>query len=266
MPSSTKPLRPSADLRRDLLEHSLYTRVDSLPRLRVFMESHAFAVWDFMSLLKRLQADLCPSTYPWTPPVDIQSARFINEIVLGEESDLDPNGDPAGHLDIYLRAMDEVGADASGFRSFLAMVSLGRSVPDALNGVRVRKPVRDFVETTMDVALNGSTVEVAAAFLYGREDPIPSMFSHILKVLKDEGLEARLFQYYLQRHIDLDGDSHGPMGERLLARLIGGDPERERLAEATASRVITARIKLWSGLELELGQLEGEGYRRMMGI
>lgn len=255
-----------AALRAQLFAHSLYARVDNLPRLRVFMESHAFAVWDFMCLLKRLQADLCPSTFPWTPPADVESARFINEIVLGEESDLDPDGKPAGHLDIYLAAMDEVRADASGFRSFLAMVSMGRSVDEALNGVRARKTVRDFVSTNIDMALNGTTVEVAAAFLHGREDPIPTMFTSLLGGLRSQRVEARGLAYYLERHIELDGDSHGPMGQRLLARLIGGDPQKALEAERAAARAISARIAFWTGIEKEVLQAEGEGYRRLMGI
>ncbi|MFT5059664.1 MAG: hypothetical protein ACI89E_002450 [Planctomycetota bacterium] len=266
MTSAALNRSPIPSLRKQLLQHSLYGKVTSLPKLRVFMESHAFAVWDFMCLLKRLQGDLCPSTVPWTPPADVAAARFINEIVLAEESDLGPDGDPAGHLDLYLGAMDEVGADASGFRAFLAMVQLGRPVRDSLHGARARKSVRDFVETTLDIAQNGSTVEVAAAFLYGREDPIPSMFTEILGVLKAEGVEAHLFQYYLQRHIDLDGDSHGPLGMALLERLIAGDPERESAATATAARVIQARIDFWSGLESEVEDHEGAAYKKLMGI
>jgi len=255
-----------AELRDGLFSHPIYGAVDSLPRLRVFMETHCFAVWDFMSLVKRLQADLCPSSYPWVPPADTSAARFINEIVLGEESDLDLDGTPAGHLDIYLRAMDEVGADSSGFRSFLSMLRLGRDFGESLNGIRARKPVRDFVTTTMDIVMNGSTVEVASAFLYGREDPIPRMFQSLLDELKGEGLTAPRFAYYLERHIELDGDHHGPMGEQLLARLIDGDAERQRLAQLAAERAVQARVDLWTGLHAEVEAVEGDAYRKVMGV
>jgi len=253
-------------LRGELLEHPLYREVRGLPELRVFMESHAFAVWDFMSLLKRLQADLCPARVPWQPPPDVSAARFVNEIVLAEESDLDTDGEPAGHLDMYLSAMDEVGADTSGFRAFLAKLAMGRSVEEGLNAIRARTPVRQFVASTLAVAREGSTVEVAAAFLYGREDPIPAMFRRLLGTLAEEGIAARRFTYYLERHVELDGDSHGPLGQELLERLIGGDERRARAVDRAARRAVLARIGFWDGLRAEVRAAGGEEYRRLMGV
>ena len=89
------------------------------------MESHVYAVWDFMSLVKKLQLDLTTTTLPWQPPKNITAARLINEIVWGEESDLDKNGKPFSHFEMYLNAMKQIDADNSGIESFLAQLREG---------------------------------------------------------------------------------------------------------------------------------------------
>ena len=57
-------IQPQKDV---LLQHSLYNKIQSMDDLHRFLESHVFAVWDFMSLLKALQAKLTCTTTPWFP-------------------------------------------------------------------------------------------------------------------------------------------------------------------------------------------------------
>ena len=82
--------------------------MDTVGSLRLFMRDHVFAVWDFMSLLKRLQQIVTCIEVPWLPPGDPTTCRFINEIVLGEECDDDGQGGYASHFELYRPSVSQV--------------------------------------------------------------------------------------------------------------------------------------------------------------
>jgi hypothetical protein len=237
-------------LRAQLLDHPVYAEVDSVEDLRRFMEDHVFAVWDFMSLLKRLQQDLTCTKVPWFPADDARAARLINDIVIGEETDVDPDGSFVSHLDLYLRAMADVGANTRQFDTFRSLARVGTSVETAMVRTGAPPHVQAFVAHTMALAQSGSTEEVLAAFFYGREDIIPEMFSRLQKTLagaRRDDASLRNFIYYIERHIELDGDSHGPMGRELLEGLVADSPQRHQRALHAACNSIKARMDLWNG-------------------
>lgn len=236
------------DLRERLLRHPIYSEIDDLQRLRHFMESHVFAVWDFMSLTKRLQRDLTCTTIPWMPGHDASLARFINEVVVAEESDEGLDGVPKSHVDLYLDAMREVDADTSSFNTFLEELSTKKNVQRALAAGEVPEHVRDFVTETLRCAIEGSIVEACASFFYGREDLIPPMFRRLLRLWPRGAKDVPLFSYYLQRHIDVDGDSHGPAAREMLRKLVDGNAARWSEAAASAESTLHSRIRLWDGV------------------
>jgi hypothetical protein len=237
--------------RRRLVEHPIYGAVDSLPRLRIFMQAHVFAVWDFMCLAKRLQRDLTSMSPLWRPPAMPELARFINGVILGEESDDGPEREAISHCELYIAAMEEVGASTAPLRRFLDLITAGVEVEVALSASGAPRPARAFVRRTLEYALGGDTVEVLAAFLFGREDLIPDMFRRILPRWR-ASCDAPRFAYYVQRHIELDGDDHGPAARRALVQLAG----RDRAAWAAARRValdaIAARTALWDRVHEDL--------------
>lgn len=234
-------------LRAALERHPLFAAIREPRDLRQFMQVHVFAVWDFMSLAKRLQRDLTSVTLPWSPPRDREAARLINEIVLAEESDVGPDGAAASHLDLYLGAMREVGASTEVFEGFLA--TLGRGVPYdlALEAPGIPDVVRSFVKGTLATAIDGSTLEAMASFFHGRESVIPHMFQGLLDRWGLTAEVAPLFVYYLQRHIQLDGDAHGPAAAKLLEGLIQGRVADRRTASVAAREALEARHRLWDG-------------------
>jgi hypothetical protein len=242
-------------LRAALLEHPVYTDVASIPDLRRFMEDHVFAVWDFMSLLKRLQQDITCTRVPWFPADNARAARLINDIVIGEETDVDPNGGYVSHLDLYLRAMGDIGASTLQFDNFRSLAQTGIPVEAALARIGAPRHVQGFVAHTMALANTGTTEDVLAAFFYGREDIIPEMFRRLLQTLYGSGQDydrLRNFIYYIERHVELDGDSHGPKGRELLQDRVANASDRGERVRRAACNSINARIGLWDGTSNKL--------------
>ena len=116
---------------------------------------------------------------PWTPAVSGHTARLINEIVLGEESDLLPGGGYGSHFELYLGAMREIGASTASIEVFLRLLSGGIPLSDALARSSAPPPVVPFVETTFAIIAAGRTHAIAAAFALGREDLVPQMFTSV---------------------------------------------------------------------------------------
>lgn len=242
-------------LRRELREaherlahHPIFSALADRDDLKLFMQWHVFAVWDFVSLLKRLQRDLTGMTLPWSPPANPRAARLINEIVLGEESDIMPDGGFLSHYELYLGAMREMGADSSRIEGLVAALRQGIALEAALARAELPAPVTAFLRFTLQTALNGSLEQVLGAFFYGRENVIPAMFSRLLSEWGPERDAAPLFVHYLERHITMDSEDHGPKALALIGEMIGNDPERERVMLSAALAALRHRDALWNGL------------------
>lgn len=231
--------------RSALLSHPLFSAVNDLARARFFMEAHVFAVLDFMSLVKSLQAKITCVTVPWVPPPHRDSARFINEIVLGEESDEIEPGFYISHFELYLAAMKDCGADTSFIENFVSQIQAGREISEALEITKAPHSVRSFVETTFSFC-RLEVHQIAAAFLYGREDIIPDMFKSILsEPSMSTHPQLKRLRRYLERHIEVDGDSHGPMARKLMQNLCGENKNLWAEAEVVARQALKARHQLW---------------------
>ena len=239
--------------RQRMVSHPMYRRIQTLEELRTFMEYHVFAVWDFMSLLKALQRDLTCTTLPWVPVGNPATRRLINDIVLEEETDVDPEGRATSHFELYLRAMREAGADTAPAERLLAALAGGASVPAALAAADAPVAVREFVQHTFEVIASGQPHLVAAAFTFGREDVIPDMFRNLVADLV-ERFPGQLgtFVYYLNRHIELDEDHHAPLAQQMVRDLCGTDPQRWQQATDVAAQGMAARVALWDGIAAAL--------------
>lgn len=235
-----------------LSNHRVFGLVQSLDDLRLFMRWHVFAVWDFMSLVKRLQADLTCVSLPWAPPAHPRAARLMNEIVLGEESDETLTAEHASHFDLYMEAMREIGAESNEINMFLDALRGGRSVDQAFALAGAPPSIAAFVMDTLRVARQARTHEVLGNFCFGRENVIPRMFSALLSQWTIDETSAPTLVYYLKRHIELDGASHAPAVEAIIADLVGDEPLKESELLSAALAAIASRVRLWDSLADQL--------------
>ena len=242
-----------APLRERVVTHALYAHLRDEAAIRLFMEAHVFAVWDFQSLLKALQRLVTCVEVPWLPTSDPQARRLLNEIVLDEESDQAPGGGYLSHFEIYLQAMRECGANVTPIQTFLGHVRAGLPVEQALEASALPPGVGPFVCTTMAIARSAEPHRVAAAFAYGREEITPAMFHRLTGRLAE--LSPQLWgtlRYYLDRHIGTDRDRHGPQARLLVRRLCGSDDILWSEAAEAARTSLEARARFWDAIVLTL--------------
>lgn len=240
-------------LKAELENHSLLVTdvIQTKQDLKIFMTNHAFAVWDFMSLAKNVQHALVPSGGIWLPTANNRSeaARLINEIVLGEETDVSPDGNShISHFDLYIMSMLEVGADTRPVLELIETVRQTGDVDLSMQDTKTVAPALRFIEHTLKTIRRGSHC-IAASFCYGREDVIPGMFTRIVNQLDISSIDAPKFYYYLDRHIQIDGEEHGAASKRIVEILCNNDPKKIHEAEQTACEAIQARIKFFNELE-----------------
>jgi len=241
-----------SELQQNLNHHGVYKLVNGQEALQIFMQHHVFSVWDFMSLVKYLQNHLAPARSPWGIHASRESRRFINSIVLEEESDTglpDENGNPtyASHFEMYCDAMEEVNADTTIVKKFATAV-MKHGFEPGIESLAVPDASRVFMQKTMGFIGTDKPHVVAAAFALGREKIIPDMFRQLLSAMNLSDKEAPAFHYYLERHIHLDEDFHAPLSLHMLNELCDGDAKKLNESEKAAQDAIKARIEFWDGV------------------
>ena len=110
---------------------------------------------------------------------------------------------------MYLDAMVEVGADTTKISDFLNGVKTLDSILEVIENSDLNIAVKSFLNFTFETINTQQPHKIAAAFTFGREELIPDMF---LKIVDQAGKDTYpKLEYYLRRHIELDGNDHGPL-------------------------------------------------------
>ncbi len=242
-----------APIKDKIVKHKVYTVINSMEDLKIFMRFHVYAVWDFMSLLKALQINLTCTTLPWFPVGSGSTRALINEIVAGEESDIDTHGNKKSHFEMYLDGMEQCGAETGEIKTFIAALQSGQTLDQAYQTAGTPEEAREFVNFTFSIINGGKSHHQAAAFTFGREDLIPNMFHTIVTDLNEKFPDQiSLFKYYLDRHIEVDGDHHSQLALDMTEELCIQNKEYWLEAENCSKESLNQRIKLWNGVFREI--------------
>lgn len=235
--------------RESLLAHPVYAQINDLLGLVKFAEHHVFAVWDFMSLLKSLQRHLTCIDHPWMPKGSANTRFLINEIVTGEESDIDESGNRISHFELYLKAMQQMGANPKLLDRLFFEIQSGKTMTQAITDAAIAQEIKNFLHFTFDTIEKQPVHVQAAVFTFGREDLIPDMFVKILEKIHEEYPDkVSIFKYYIERHIEVDGGHHSQLALEMVSSLCGDD--KNKWAEATKASIesLKVRAQLWDGI------------------
>lgn len=243
------------DINKKLSDHELYKEVWSAEGVKIFMKYHIFCVWDFQSLAKKVQQLCSPSEFPWMPSSTPELRRLINEVILEEETDIDPsNNSYCSHYELYLKAMDQCGAESVLHNEYIDQLKTGSDVFSLNKDLPLA--LREFLDFSFELIFNGSDHEICAVFAKGRETLIPEMFSSLISKLEgDCPDEWEVFHYYLQRHVEVDGGDHGPASEKLYKHFCDTS-EKEIEAQKAIDKALQLRDRLWTFIFNEI--IEGK--------
>jgi len=202
-----------------------------------------------MSLLKKLQLQLTCVSIPWKPKGFKKASRLINEIVWGEESDLDHNGNSMSHYEMYLNSMALIKSDSSKIKSLINNWDINLNAEKNIENENLPFFIKNFLKFTFKIISLDKPHITSAVFTFGREDLIPDMFIEILKNIKiNSEINIHPLIYYFERHIELDSDEHGPLALEMVNDLCGSDKKKWNEALEYSKKAMEMRINLWNGI------------------
>lgn len=236
-------------LRNEIVNHPLFKEIKNIEQIGVFMQHHVYAVWDFMSILKSLQNQLTETNVPWFPKGSPNTRFLINEIVVGEESDIDADGIRKSHFEMYLDAMKQANTDTQAIYTFCDNLQQSKNRQESFKLANTPLSAQSFVNFSFETIETNKDYLQAAIFTFGREDLIPTMFYSLVSELNDRFPNTiSKLKYYLDRHIEVDGDHHSHLAIAMVEELCGDDQSKWDECLIYVIRSLEQRKNLWDGV------------------
>jgi pyrroloquinoline quinone (PQQ) biosynthesis protein C len=168
---------------------------------------------------------------------------------VGEESDVDGEGIRKSHFELYLQAMQQCGANVEQMQLFISTLQNSGDFKEAYAKAQTPEAAKNFVNFTFDCISTQKPHLQAAVFTFGREDLIPAMFHSIVSDMHQKFPDAlSVFKYYLERHIEVDGDHHSNLALAMTSNLCGDNELFWEEATEASIKSLQSRIALWDGI------------------
>jgi hypothetical protein len=145
----------------------------------------------------------------------------------------------------------------------IAALQKGEDINDLIAEMALPAGVPQFLATTFGTIAAGDVHRIVGLFCYTREEIIPEMFIKLVENLSEAqpGRWSK-FHYYLERHIEMDGERHGPISQALLKRICGDDEQKWREAAESVEEAFQARIRLWDAIADTIERERDQSHQR----
>ena len=153
----------------------------------------------------------------------------------------------------YDEGMKNVGANTNQIEEFINNLNYELNITDYIDKSNIPMFAKNFMNFTFKTIQSEKDHIIAAVFTFGREDLIPDMFIEIVKnISSNEEVDLKDLIYYLERHIEVDAEDHGPMALKMIKHLCGNDQIKWKEALDYSKTALNQRIKLWNAIEKTL--------------